>query len=69
MNGKVTRFLDYFQGFLPGGVVRSDAGAAIHISANGTSTVPAKELQEIIFKRFDEMKVTDPSKGAAELPK
>ena len=69
MNGKVTKFLDFFHGVLPGGVVRSDGGAAIHISPNGTSTVPPKEFQAIIFKRFEEMNATVPANGAAREPK
>jgi hypothetical protein len=39
-------------------VVHSDSGAAINVSANGTSTVPASELKEVIFKRYREMNPT-----------
>jgi hypothetical protein len=65
MSSKSTKFMDFFQGVLPGGVVRSDSGTAINVSSNGTSTVPAKELEKVIFKRFGEMKVTDLSKPAS----
>jgi hypothetical protein len=65
MSNKSTKFVDFFQGILPGGVVRSDAGTAINISSNGTSTVPAKELEKVIFRRFGEMKVADVSKGVS----
>ncbi len=66
MSDKSTKFRDFFQGVLPGGVVRSDSGVAINVSANGTSTVAAKELEKVIFKRFNEMKTTDSAKLAAK---
>jgi hypothetical protein len=53
-----TKFRDFLQVFTPGGVVHSDSGAAINVSANGTSTVPASELKEVIFKRYREMNST-----------
>jgi hypothetical protein len=61
MSGKYTIFGNVFHSLLPGGVVRSDAGTVINVSSNGTSTIPAQELEKVIFKRFDEMKLIDPS--------
>ena len=59
MSGTSAKFKDFFNGVTPGGVVRSNSGATINVSSNGTSTVPARELEQIIFKRFDEMTLQD----------
>jgi hypothetical protein len=48
------KFLDFVQVALPGGTMTSASGGVIEVSANGTSTVPSKELEASIFKRFKE---------------
>ena len=52
-----TKFRDFLQVFTPGGVVHSDSGADINVSAEGTSSVPAGALKDVVFKRFKEMNV------------
>ena len=39
----------------PGGVELSIQGTTINVSANGTTSVPPKDLKNILFKRFEEM--------------
>jgi hypothetical protein len=52
----IKRFIEIFT---PGGVEYSTLGTEFHVSSNGTITVPASELQKILFKRLEEMQ--DPS--------
>jgi hypothetical protein len=44
----------------PSGVEHSVFGTAINVSRNGTGSVPAKELESVLFKRFEEMHRTEP---------
>jgi hypothetical protein len=37
------------------GIERSTSGAAINVSANGTSTISTTDLQKVVLKRFREM--------------
>ena len=34
-------------------------GTAINVSRNGTASVPAKDLEKVLFKRFEEMHQTE----------
>jgi hypothetical protein len=52
MSTKLREFLDRI---LPGSAAHSDSESKLHVSANGTSTVPAGELEKIVFERFREM--------------
>jgi hypothetical protein len=54
MNDPVAKLREYFS-ILPGGVVRSNSGTTIDVSSNGTTSVPAKDLEKIVFDRFREM--------------
>ena len=52
---KFGAFADYLSSPGPRGVVHSNSGTVIDVSANGTTSVPAKELGKILFRRFAEM--------------
>jgi hypothetical protein len=57
MSSKWRRFAEQLVGAVkPGGVERSTLGTSINVSSNGTSTIPARDLERIVFKRFEDMR-------------
>jgi hypothetical protein len=64
MTTKWRRFAEQLVGAVgPGGIERSTLGTAINVSSNGTGTVPASDLERIVFKRFQDMKPVGPPRG------
>ena len=53
----------------PGGVEKSAQGTTINVSANGTTSVPPKDLKNILFKRFEEMNRSTKTSSSQNTPK
>jgi len=67
MSNKWRRFAEQLVGAVkPGGVERSTLGASINVSANGTGTVTTRDLERVVFKRFEEMR--SPGSRADDAP-
>jgi hypothetical protein len=56
----MSKFREFVDALKAAGVVRSDSGTAIHVSANGTTTASAGALDKIIRERFQDMRTTPP---------
>jgi hypothetical protein len=52
----MSRFLRFLDVLFAPGIVRSDGGAPIHVSANGTTTASTAALDKIIHERFQAMR-------------
>ena len=56
----MTKLREFFDAWKSAGVVRSDSGAPINVSANGTSTASPGALDKVIRETFKEMRATGP---------
>jgi hypothetical protein len=65
---KWTKFGELLGAVRPGGTEHSLLGTAIDVSSNGTTSLPASVLQDIVLKRFAEMNVPADSAAAASVP-
>ena len=62
----MSKFREFVDSLKAAGVVHSDSGTAIHVSANGTTTASAGALDKIVRERFRDMRTTPPhTKGRA----
>jgi hypothetical protein len=52
----MSKFLEFVDALKAAGVVRSDSGTPIHVSANGTTTASSTALDKIIRERFQDMR-------------
>ena len=65
MNSRLAKIGEWLGSAAPGGVVHTDSGVTLHVSSNGTTSVPASSLEAIVFKRFEEMHAAKPATAAA----
>ena len=52
----MSKFRAFVDALMASGIVRSDSGTAIHVSANGTTTASASALDKVIRERFQDMR-------------
>ena len=55
MNDQLAKIGEWLGNVAPGGVMRTRSGVKLNVSSNGTTSIPASSLENIIFKRFEEM--------------
>ena len=67
MNDKLAKISEWLN-VAPSGVVHAPGGVVINVSSNGTTSIPAGSLEDIIFKRFEEMHLVMPESDASAGP-
>jgi hypothetical protein len=52
----MSKLREFVDAMTAAGVVRSDSGTEIHVSANGTTTASSTSLDKVIRERFQDMR-------------
>ncbi len=65
----MSKFREFVDALKPAGVVHSNSGTAIHVSANGTTTASDSALDKIVRERFQDMRTSrEQANGQAVKP-